>query len=403
MGLWQPNAPDALTLRRNLGRPDLKLLFNINAEFAASLDTRPIELRAKSAVFSSLADAILVSGPLTGQAVDTSDLKRVRDAVPGMPRLRQYRRHIDNVREISRSPTAASSAPISRSTATPGTRSTASASSASWTSVANADGDGADAWRDPIAVLRHRSRHRHDLDDRHSDRPAGRRSLAVASRPSTCPRRIRAGRRRIRRSGGRMPARSSASLMRASRRSPAGSPRLCVTGMVPAVVLLDRDGRPAAAEHPAKRRRAAARRSTRCAPRSTRRRFLASTGNGINQQLVADEAALARAATSRRSSRASQPCSAPTTTSTGGSPAFAPSSRTGRSRPVSSISPTHAIDDDLVALTHASARRASAQARAARGARARVGGGGGGDRADRQACRSSAARPITSPRRSRAG
>ena len=46
--------------------PELKLLFNINAEFADSLDKRPIELRARSAVFSSLADAILVSGPLTG-------------------------------------------------------------------------------------------------------------------------------------------------------------------------------------------------------------------------------------------------------------------------------------------------------------------------------------------------
>ena len=61
---------------RDLGRPDLKLLFNINAEFAYSLDARPIELRAKSAVFSSLADAILVSGPLTGHPVETSDLKR---------------------------------------------------------------------------------------------------------------------------------------------------------------------------------------------------------------------------------------------------------------------------------------------------------------------------------------
>ena len=100
MGLWQPNAADALTLRRNLGRPDLKLLFNINAEFADSLDTRPIELRAKSAVFSSLADAILVSGPLTGQAVDTSDLKRVREAVPEVPLFANTGVRIDNVREI---------------------------------------------------------------------------------------------------------------------------------------------------------------------------------------------------------------------------------------------------------------------------------------------------------------
>ncbi len=82
----------------------------------------------KSAVFSSLADAILVSGPLTGQAVDTSDLKRVREAVPGRAALRQYRRATSTMSATSsRSPTAASSAPISRSTATPGIRSTATA------------------------------------------------------------------------------------------------------------------------------------------------------------------------------------------------------------------------------------------------------------------------------------
>ena len=100
MGLWRPDAADALTLRRNLGRPDLKLLFNINAEFASSLDSRPIEMRAKSAVFSSLADAILVSGPLTGYPVDGSDLKRVRDAIPGTPLFANTGVRIDNVRDI---------------------------------------------------------------------------------------------------------------------------------------------------------------------------------------------------------------------------------------------------------------------------------------------------------------
>jgi hypothetical protein len=83
MGLWKPDAATALRLRRNLGRNDLKLLFNINAEFADSLDRRPIELRARSAVFSSLADGILVSGALTGQGVNTSDLQRVAEALEG--------------------------------------------------------------------------------------------------------------------------------------------------------------------------------------------------------------------------------------------------------------------------------------------------------------------------------
>ena len=41
MGLWAPDCAGASRLRTQLHRPDLKLLFNINAEFAYSLDQRP--------------------------------------------------------------------------------------------------------------------------------------------------------------------------------------------------------------------------------------------------------------------------------------------------------------------------------------------------------------------------
>ena len=54
----QPDCAEALRLRATLGRADLKLMYNVNAEFASSLDTRPIALRAQSAVFSSLADVV---------------------------------------------------------------------------------------------------------------------------------------------------------------------------------------------------------------------------------------------------------------------------------------------------------------------------------------------------------
>lgn len=100
MGLWQPDCATALRLRAALGRPDLKLLFNVNAEFADSIDSRPIELRARSAVFSSLADVICVSGPLTGQPVDSSDLQKVKAAVPDRPVLANTGVKIDNVAEI---------------------------------------------------------------------------------------------------------------------------------------------------------------------------------------------------------------------------------------------------------------------------------------------------------------
>ena len=100
MGLWEPDCAQALRLRSTLGRNDLKLLFNINAEFAASLDTRPIGLRAKSAIFSSLADAILVSGPLTGQAAEQSDLKLVRESIGSIPLFANTGVNLDNVRDV---------------------------------------------------------------------------------------------------------------------------------------------------------------------------------------------------------------------------------------------------------------------------------------------------------------
>jgi len=99
MGVWAPDAATPARLRRNLGRPDLKLLYNINAEFAHSLDARPIELRARSAVFSSLADAILVSGPVTGEPADQSQLKKVCETVKDVPVFANTGVTIDNVKD----------------------------------------------------------------------------------------------------------------------------------------------------------------------------------------------------------------------------------------------------------------------------------------------------------------
>lgn len=100
MGIWEPDCAGAVRLKNNLGRRDLKMLFNINAEFAHSLDARPIELRARSAVFSSLADAILVSGPITGQPANQTDLKRVCEAVNQVPVFANTGVNIDNVADV---------------------------------------------------------------------------------------------------------------------------------------------------------------------------------------------------------------------------------------------------------------------------------------------------------------
>ena len=87
MGPWAPDAGEALRYRRRLGRHDLALLYNVSAEFAWSLDGRPLADRARSAVFSSVPDAILVSGPMTGEAAAMSDLESVKRALPDTPVL----------------------------------------------------------------------------------------------------------------------------------------------------------------------------------------------------------------------------------------------------------------------------------------------------------------------------
>ena len=87
MGPWTPDAGKALRYRNRLGHEDLAMLYNVSAEFAYSLDRRPLADRARSAVFSSLPDAVLVSGQITGEAAAMSDLQAVKAALPDTPVL----------------------------------------------------------------------------------------------------------------------------------------------------------------------------------------------------------------------------------------------------------------------------------------------------------------------------
>lgn len=85
LGLWNTSAGETLRYRSMIGAERVKLFFNINAEFTGNLDGRSIEMVARSVVFSSRPDALCVSGALTGQAVDLSDLKRVKETVGDVP------------------------------------------------------------------------------------------------------------------------------------------------------------------------------------------------------------------------------------------------------------------------------------------------------------------------------
>ncbi len=87
MGPWTPDAGAAMRYRNALGCKDIAMLYNVSAEFADSLDRRPLADRARSAVFSSIPDAVLVSGQITGEAAKLSDLEAVKLVLPDTPVL----------------------------------------------------------------------------------------------------------------------------------------------------------------------------------------------------------------------------------------------------------------------------------------------------------------------------
>ena len=86
MGLWAPDAGAARRYGARLGA-DVATLYNVSAEFAGSLDPRPLPDRARSAVFSSIPDAVLVSGAITGEAARMEDLEAVKRILPATPVL----------------------------------------------------------------------------------------------------------------------------------------------------------------------------------------------------------------------------------------------------------------------------------------------------------------------------
>ncbi len=80
-GVWNTHPADTLAYRTRIGADNVKLFYNVTAEFAAPIAPRDIGLTARSAVFSSLADAVCVSGAVTGSGVDVSQLRAAKEGV----------------------------------------------------------------------------------------------------------------------------------------------------------------------------------------------------------------------------------------------------------------------------------------------------------------------------------
>ncbi len=81
MGLWNTDAATLLRERRRIGADHVQILMNVTPEFASQIGTRTVGQVARSAVVSSLADAILVSGPMAGAEPDLSALTAAKEAV----------------------------------------------------------------------------------------------------------------------------------------------------------------------------------------------------------------------------------------------------------------------------------------------------------------------------------
>ncbi len=101
-GLWQGKAAEAMRYRNRLGRKDLAMIYNVSAEFAHSLDQRSLADRARSAVFSSIPDAVLVSGAITGEAAPLEHLERVKAALPNTPVLANTGVKLETVGDVLR-------------------------------------------------------------------------------------------------------------------------------------------------------------------------------------------------------------------------------------------------------------------------------------------------------------
>jgi hypothetical protein len=86
LGVMRPDFGSISAYRAGIGAASVALLANITPEFASPLGGRTIAQRARSVAFLG-ADAILISGPITGTATDTEQIRAAKAAAPQVPVL----------------------------------------------------------------------------------------------------------------------------------------------------------------------------------------------------------------------------------------------------------------------------------------------------------------------------
>lgn len=88
-----------IAFRRSLGADHIAIMADIQVKYATMIKPRPIEDSAREAK-EKLADAVIVSGNLTGIAPDLTDLTHSGKSVPGFPVLIGSGLNADNIFKV---------------------------------------------------------------------------------------------------------------------------------------------------------------------------------------------------------------------------------------------------------------------------------------------------------------
>ena len=80
-GMLEGRAHTTLAYRKQLGRR-IAILADVHVKHATPISEPDLYRAAREVAYRGLADGLIVTGPATGEAVDSDDLRRVREAVP---------------------------------------------------------------------------------------------------------------------------------------------------------------------------------------------------------------------------------------------------------------------------------------------------------------------------------
>jgi len=100
IGLINTECAKVLRYKRAIDADNVKVFVYLNPEFATPLSQRPLELVAKAVAFMSIADALCISGPMTGMPTRVKDLKAVKSAVPHMPVIINTGANKENIKDL---------------------------------------------------------------------------------------------------------------------------------------------------------------------------------------------------------------------------------------------------------------------------------------------------------------